>query len=244
MLHILDIFKCVIAVSAVTASASKVLRTVLFDEPNIFLANLPGIYPAGFPHQLSRAITGSKKMPSSGGALIVTPSCAIAVNRAIKEGRPSISTTLSLGGKGLSALRNIQVRNGTLVSEITAFASKPNDDLSMPVSGGPFGGRILQSLETPVLPDTTAIMFLSKDEFCAKPAKQCVRCGACVRACPELLNPALLSVTSQYKHWMNFARHRPADCTECGCCAYVCPSNRPIVRQIREGKTNLQRDAK
>ncbi len=242
LMYILDAFKCVITVTAQTAQTATALKTVLFDEPNIFLATLPRVHPTGFSHQLIRAVTGAKTIPVRGGAVFITPSAVIAVNDAIKEGRPAISRAVSLGGKGLSTFKTVLVRNGTLLSDIMAFAAGKDDDLSMPVAGGPLSGKTLPSLEVPVLPETAAITFLSKDELSTTPSKQCVRCGACVRICPESINPALLSVSAQHKDWREFARYRPDACTECGCCAYVCPANRPIVRQIREGKTHSQRD--
>ena len=112
MLHILDAFKCVIAVTGETENAAATLRAVIFDEPNIFLATLPRGYPAGFPNQLT-AVFGAAKTPARGGAVIVTPSAAIAVSRAINEGRPTISRAISLGGKGLSSLKTVMVRNST-----------------------------------------------------------------------------------------------------------------------------------
>jgi electron transport complex protein RnfC len=244
LLYILDAFKCVITVTGETKKNAAALKTILFDEPNIFLATLARIYPAGLPHQLNKAVTGAKSIPARGGAVIVTPSAAIAVTDAVKEGRPAITRTVSVGGKGVSALKTVQVRNGTLLSEIMAFAGGKDDDLSMPVAGGPLSGKTLPSLEVPILPETTAITFLSKDELSTTQTKQCVRCGACVRVCPESMNPALLSVSSQHHDWKEFARHRPAACSECGCCAYVCPAHRPIVRHIREGKNLSQRETK
>jgi len=74
ILHILDAFKCVIAVTERTANAASNASLRIFDEPNIFLAALPRIYPIGFPHQLMRAVTGAKKLPERGGAVIITPS--------------------------------------------------------------------------------------------------------------------------------------------------------------------------
>jgi electron transport complex protein RnfC len=205
LLHILDAFKCVIAVTGGTANDAGALRQVLFDEPNIFLATLPSVYPIGFPNQLARAVTGVKKAPTRGGAVIITPAAAIAVNHAIKEGRPSLSTAISLGGKGLSKLKTVFVRNGTLISELAEYATVKTDDLSRPVIGGPLSGSPLTSLDAPVLPETTSISFLAEYEFCATPAKQCLRCGACVRVCPESLEPALLSVASQHQPARNVA---------------------------------------
>jgi electron transport complex protein RnfC len=244
ILHILDAFKCVIAVTEETANAASTLRSVLFDEPNIFLAALPRIYPIGFPHQLMRAVTGAKKLPERGGAVIITPSAAIAVNRAIKEGRPSISRAVNLGGKGISRPQILIARTGTLVSELCGLVTQAGGDISVPIMGGPLSGHMLQTLDAPILPGTDTITFLSKDEYSQHAPKQCLRCGACVRTCPEHLVPALLSVSSQRHDWRNFAKYHPANCAECGCCAYVCPAHRPIVQQIQEGKIAMQRAIK
>jgi len=67
-------------------------------------------------------------------------------------------------------------------------------------------------------------------------ALACVRCGACVDACPMGLEPYLLSTYGRLRMWDEARENDVLDCLECGACSYSCPSNRPILDYIKVAK--------
>ena len=64
----------------------------------------------------------------------------------------------------------------------------------------------------------------------------CVRCGACVDACPMGLEPYLLSTYGRLRMWDDARDADVADCIECGSCSWTCPSSRPLLDYIRIAK--------
>ena len=78
-----------------------------------------------------------------------------------------------------------------------------------------------------------------RKEFAA--ALACIRCGACVGACPIHLLPCDLSTLGEAERFDLMPAANIWDCIECGSCSFVCPAHRPIVHQIRLGKVTLNK---
>ncbi|MDE6854297.1 MAG: 4Fe-4S dicluster domain-containing protein, partial [Muribaculaceae bacterium] len=64
----------------------------------------------------------------------------------------------------------------------------------------------------------------------------CVRCAACVDACPMGLEPYLLSTYGRLRMFDEARQADVADCLECGACSWSCPSSRPLLDYIRIAK--------
>ena len=53
----------------------------------------------------------------------------------------------------------------------------------------------------------------------------CIKCAACVDACPMHLNPSRLGMLARKERYEEMeAEFHLNDCFECGCCSYVCPA--------------------
>ena len=100
-------------------------------------------------------------------------------------------------------------------------------------------GPAVASLDVPITKGITGILVLTEHELNQHPRKiyPCIKCGACVDACPIFLNPAQLGLLARKEHYEAMADHYHLyDCFECGCCTYVCPANIPLVQYFRIAK--------
>lgn len=102
------------------------------------------------------------------------------------------------------------------------------------IVGGPMMGRSAVRLDAPVMKGTSGLTLL-KGKGRRQP-QPCVRCGACVDACPMGLEPYLLSTYGRLRMFDEARQADVADCLECGACSWSCPSSRPILDYIRIAK--------
>jgi electron transport complex protein RnfC len=97
-------------------------------------------------------------------------------------------------------------------------------------------GISMFTLDIPVVKTSASILAFEKDPVAQKDMSPCIRCGACMRACPEGLIPQHLALLSDRNKFEEFEKCGGMECIECGCCAFVCPAKRPLVQSMRYGR--------
>ena len=100
-------------------------------------------------------------------------------------------------------------------------------------------GKALTTADVPVCKGTNSVTIISDDEARRKPVDPCIRCGKCVSVCPMGLEPYLLATASAHQMWEKVEAECITSCIECGSCQYTCPSHRPILDNIRFGKSKV-----
>lgn len=102
-------------------------------------------------------------------------------------------------------------------------------------------GRAISCLEATATKGLSGLVVIPQDKALRKPEQPCIRCARCVSACPMGLEPYLLMLQADTRHWENMSAHGVMNCIECGSCSYICPSSRPLLDMIKLGKQELRK---
>jgi len=204
---------------------------------------VPARYPAGGEKQLIRTLTGIAvpygKLGPDFGVQCFNVGTAHAVARAVLAGEPLVSRIVTLTGN-VATPGNFEVLIGTPIDALLPLGA-PREDTDRIVMGGPMMGFPLPRLNVPVVKATNCLLAMSPALFPPLPPEMpCIRCGACTRACPMVLQPHELYWYARSKNFGKAQEYHLFDCIECGCCAYVCPAHIPLVDYYRFAKSEIR----
>jgi electron transport complex protein RnfC len=199
------------------------------------LALVGSRYPQRNQRELELALRGyeQKENIPLGSILALGPASLAAVYDAVRFRRPPLERYVAVGG---SAVKRPQVmkarigkRIGELFNECGGFVEKPKRI----VTGTPFLGKTVVSLDEPVTRTSYAIFAMLKTQARELPERNCISCGECRRVCPVGLDPEEV-----YKEIVGGRAELAAECHGCGCCTVVCPSRLPLSRVLQgEGRS-------
>lgn len=212
------------------------------DNLKVEIKEVATVYPMGAQKQLTFELTGVE-MPSKAhavdlGMLMMNVATYAAIYRAVTLGEPLTSRIVTVSGLGLEKPFNMPVMIGTPFVEL-AEAAKPKVALDYPlVMGGPMMGFQVQNNQVPVLKTTNCILANPPEP--AEMQMPCIRCGACMDACPVNLLPQQMYWHAQAHEFDKVEKLNVFDCIECGCCSYVCPSHIPLVQYYRHAKSEIK----
>jgi len=225
--------------------AAQALQAALgeCDSHSCQVTAVPTLYPAGGEKQLIRVLTGIEipygKLGPDFGVQCFNVGTAYAVARAVLQGEPLISRTITLAGN-YAQPGNFEVLIGTPIESLLPLG-QPKADTDRMVMGGPMMGFALPDLGVPVVKATNCLLAMSPALFPPPPPEMpCIRCGACTRACPVVLQPHQLYWYARSKNFGKTQEYHLFDCIECGCCAFVCPSRIPLVDYYRFAKSEIR----
>ena len=201
-------------------------------------------YPQGGEKQLvdaviNRQVPAPPAIPVNVGAIVQNVGTAFAVYEAVMKNKPLFERYTTVTGKKLQNPGNFLVRMGTPMKDlIDACGGMPEGDNKL-LAGGPMMGKALTSVEVPICKGTNSVTIISDDEARRKDAQPCIRCAKCVGVCPMGLEPYLLAKLSEVKNWERAESEDITSCIECGSCQYTCPAYRPLLDNIRLGKSTV-----
>ena len=225
-------------------AAIELLTQKAAADPRIEVVPLKQRYPQGGEKQLvdaviRRQVPAPPAIPVNVGAIVQNVGTAFAVYQAVMKNKPLFERYTTVTGKKLSKPGNYLVRMGTPMRDLIEICGGMPDDDNKLLAGGPMMGRALTTDEVPVCKGTNSITILSGSDARRKPADPCIRCGTCVNVCPMGLEPYLLATLSAKKMWERAEAEDVVSCIECGSCQFTCPSHRPILDNIRNGKSTV-----
>ena len=244
MMRALDTAVCLIGIEDNKPEAIRAMTEAAAHDARIQVVTVPTRYPQGGEKQLIQTLTG-REVPSHGlpldiGIVCQNPGTARALYRAAVFGEALTDRVISLTGHAMAAPRNVRARIGTpmrfLVEHFGGFSEAPGRLLM----GGPMMGIELPDLDIPVVKASNCLLALPSAELPPQEdAMPCIRCGACVDACPAKLLPQQLYWHAKAREFDKAQAYNLFDCIECGCCAAVCPSHIPLVQYYRFAKTEI-----
>lgn len=214
------------------------------DGSHVEVVPLKQRYPQGGEKQLvdaviRRQVPAPPAIPVNVGAIVQNVGTAFAVYQAVMKRKPLFERYTTVTGKQLANPGNFLVRMGTPMSQLIELCGGLPEGDNKLLAGGPMMGKALVSADVPVCKGTNSITILSGEETRRKSVQPCIRCGKCVSACPMGLEPFLLAAASAKKMWEKVEAECITSCIECGSCQFTCPSHRPILDNIRIGKSTV-----
>lgn len=240
LMKAIGVDKAVIGIENNKQDAIARLRQIAAGAPDVEICPLKMKYPQGGEKQLIEAITKravpSGALPIAVGAVVQNAGTALAVYEAVMLKKPLFERVVTVTGKSLAHPGNYLCRIGTPVSKLIEAAGGIPEDTAKIIGGGPMMGRTMVNIGSPVMKGTSGILLLNNREAHRRPARNCIRCGKCVTACPMGLEPYLLAKLSSFNLLERMEEEKVMDCIECGSCSFTCPSNRPLLDYIRLGK--------
>ena len=237
ILRLFDNAKGILAVEDNKPDCVAALKKLTVNEPNITVKALKTKYPQGAERQLIYAATGrainSSMLPADAGCIVDNVDTIVAINQAVREGKPLMHRIVTVTGDAVNDPRNFIVRIGTnyaeLVEEAGGFKSEP----AKIVSGGPMMGFALFGLDVPTTKTSSALLCMTEDEVSRYEPSACINCGRCVEVCPGRVLPSKLADFAEQGNDEKFLAYNGMECCECGCCSYVCPAKRPLTQEIK-----------
>ncbi len=222
-----------LAASTTAAAAGGAVRVIA----------VPAMYPMGSEKQMIQVLTG-QEVPAGGraadiGLLVHNVGTAYAVQQALRLGRPLISRIVTVSGGAIAAPGNLEVRVGTLASDLVRACGGLREEAARLVLGGPMMGTQLASLDVPLVKGSGGVLALTGKEVEASRPGPCIRCSSCVRACPMGLLPLEMAARIRVGDAGGAVDWGLKDCIACGSCSYVCPAHIPLVHYFNHAKGDL-----
>ena len=183
----------------------------------------------------------SGKLPFDIGVVVHNAATVFAIYEAVYLNKPLYERVVTVTGSLLSNPKNLLVRIGTPIKELIEFCGPLKEQPAKIIIGGPMMGIAQYTDEVPVIKSTTGVVLLNEKEAEVQEEEFCIRCGACVRACPAGLMPCLINLASEKQMWTEVKAYKAIDCIECGLCNYVCPAKRRLTQSIKRAKLEVNR---
>jgi electron transport complex protein RnfC len=241
---ILGTEKSYIGVETNKWDALKVLADRIPPDLPCELVPLETKYPQGAEKMLITAVlkreVPSGKLPIDVHVVVQNVGTVAGIGDLFAFGQPLIERVVTVTGPGIRNPTTLLAPVGTKLADILAYCGGVTDDVKEILFGGPMMGTPQLFLDVPILKGTSGIVCLKAADFHARPEYPCIRCSACLDACPVFLNPSTLGSLARAGKYEEMLDYHVMDCMECGSCSYVCPSNIPLVQRFRVAKAMLR----
>jgi electron transport complex protein RnfC len=236
----------IIGIEANKQNAADHLTQHFEKDPNVKIMVVPVKYPQGSEKMLITALLG-KEVPSRGlpidiDIVVVNVATAAEIGRLLPLGRGIQERVTTITGPAIKKKGNYLIPIGTPLRFVLDYV-EADPDISEIYMGGPMMGVAISNLDISIVKGTSGIVaFTKKDVWRREKVYPCIKCAACIDACPLFLNPSKLGILAKNGSYEEMeSQYNLKDCFECGSCSYVCPSNIPLTQYFRTAKTTLRK---
>jgi len=242
--RILGTEKAFIAVENNKWDAIKTLADRVPADLACELIPLETKYPQGAEKMLITAVLDrevpSGKLPIDVHVVVQNVGTMAGIGDLFAMGQPLIERVVTVTGPGIRRPTTLLAPVGMRLSDILDYCGGLTADAREVLYGGPMMGTPQQFLDAPILKGTSGVVCLTESQIRARREYPCIRCSACLDACPVFLNPSMLGSLARAAQYEQMLDYNIMDCMECGSCSYVCPSNIPLVQRFRVSKGLLR----
>ncbi len=238
--------KVIIGIEANKQDAADFLISKKPEDLQVEIKVVPVKYPQGAEKMLITSLLG-KEVPSGGlpidvQSVVVNVATTAEIGRLLPHGRGIQERVVTITGPAVKKKGNYLIPIGTPLRYVLEEVGV-EENISEVYMGGPMMGVAVSNLDISIVKGTSGIVvFTDKEAKKEETIYPCIKCGACVDACPILLNPSKLGILAKFEAYDEMAsNHHLMDCFECGSCSYVCPSNIPLVQYFRLSKTIVRK---
>jgi electron transport complex protein RnfC len=205
-------------------------------------------YPQGAEKMLIKSLLG-KEIPVGGlpadiGVAVYNVGTLAQMGELLPQRRGLIERVVTVSGPGVTHPGNYLVPIGTPLRFLLGQVGT-TEEANEIILGGPMMGMSVASLDVPVTKAVSGVVVLERNDpdLRRRSVYPCIKCSACLEACPVSLNPSMLGQLAQSREYARMAEdYHLNQCFECGSCAYVCPSNIPLTQYFRIAKS-INREA-
>lgn len=238
--------KATIGIEANKLDAANFLSKYLENEEQITVRIVPVKYPQGAEKMLITSLLG-KEVPSGGlpidvNAVVVNVATTAEIGRLLPHGRGIQERVITVTGPRVKKKGNYLIPIGTPLRYVLEQVGA-DENICEVYMGGPMMGVAVSNLDISIVKGTSGIVVFNTTQA-NQSAKEypCIKCGACVEACPLFLNPSKLGILARFEAYEQMASsYHLMDCFECGSCSYVCPSHIPLVQYFRLSKAIIRK---
>lgn len=248
VLRLFDKAKGIIAIEDNKPDAVEKMKQAAGTDGRIEVKTVKTKYPQGGERTLIYATTGrqinSSMLPFDAGCIMNNVTTLEAVYMAVAESTPLIRCIFTVTGDAVASPGNFDVRTGTNYAEILEAAGGFKTQPEKIISGGPFMGKALYSLDIPVTKTSSALLAFTKDEVSKNEPGPCIRCGRCLTVCPgRIVVQKVMDAAERFDN-SAFEQLGGMECCECGCCTYICPADRRLTQSFAQMRKSVRENKK
>lgn len=217
-------------VEALTAAAAEAELAIEFRAA-------PRRYPADMPSIAARQLAeaeGADYLPAEW--VMLEPSVLLAVHDAVVLNKAHMEQYVYVGGGAINEARVLKARIGSPIGDLIEECGGFKGQAAAIVINDPLCGWAAADLDEAVDKRTRSVIALSPEEAHRAPSRPCVRCGACVDACPEGLEPYMLYKLIAAGRRDEALERGLGRCSSCAACSWSCWSRLPLVTAFDEAK--------
>ena len=238
--------RTIIGIEANKQDAADHLEKMIPTGAPITVQVVPVKYPQGSEKMLITSLL-NREVPSGGlpidvDVIVVNVATTAEIGRLLPHGQGIQERVVTITGPGVKKKGNYLIPVGTPLRFVLDYVGV-DEKVSEVYMGGPMMGVAVSNLNISIVKGTSGIVVFNEKQV-KRPDKiyPCIKCGACVDACPLSLIPSKLGVLAKFEAYDEMAaNYNLMDCFECGSCSYVCPSHIPLVQYFRLSKSIVRK---